>query len=313
MKTLFNIIDTSKTFFFKGVFFTTMLLISCSKSPLEVAQKEYAELLKGDTTVENLEKKIIENLKDTILIRHFSEQTRSWKVERNSNHPSPPTSKYINPRNKELLLLQRNKIKQMKNILRDNEQILTAICSIKNPTIEYLKSEYKHFAGKTIDVRGSLKIPKHNNSRWGFITSEKNQDTIFVQFRSMNYREQQFLLDNNPFSRHTGTVIHEGSNWYLYLTDILGQKLPEDSFSFYSNNSKLILSDSDPQGTNIRWWPRGPIKQVIPNITDIETVFQAINYQDDWYEVKHYTTSDQKDITKLSGWIHQSVVTVISE
>jgi uncharacterized protein len=105
------------------------------------------------------------------------------------------------------------------------------IASYRFVDVDYIQRFSDRYIGKTVSVAGwmdvaSCKLAGAAPTLAHVVGKDNNRDRFRVKFSAMPAAEREFLCDKTPLAHWRGVIQHDSVGNYLFLTDVLGQKLP---------------------------------------------------------------------------------------
>ncbi len=179
--------------------------------------------------LEQVHEQLLVTIKDSSLKKIFILQTEFWSRERNViPNPCLRNSDSCSNEHLKTVTLIDERIELLQRIQEDNSVIIKTAMNYSYIAPSYFKQFSRELIGKTVKIRGLLKIPNSDTPLRGLIQS-RNDSTISVDvlFKSMPESSLNFIQDRRPISHFTGEVIDHEGRVILYMDKILGMSLPE--------------------------------------------------------------------------------------
>jgi uncharacterized protein len=97
--------------------------------------------------------------------------------------------------------------------------------------VDYLLRFSDRYVDKTVSVFGSMDLascqdPRTSPTAATVVGKDRKRDRFRVEFSAMPAQEREHLCAERPASQWAGTIRHDSKGNYLFLTDVLGRKLP---------------------------------------------------------------------------------------
>lgn len=97
--------------------------------------------------------------------------------------------------------------------------------------VDYLLRFSERYVDKTVSVFGWIDLASCDASRPSLteatiVGNDRKRDRFRVEFSAMPAQEREYLCAKHPAAHWSGTIKHDSRGNYLFLTDVLGRKLP---------------------------------------------------------------------------------------